>query len=245
MSDAEPARSGGSTDARAPYYVRIHDLPVTERPRERLLEAGAAALSNAELLAILLRTGTAGASALDIAGRLLVDHGLDGLQRTEAAVLAQEHGLGPAKAAQVKAALELGRRLATLQPEVRPRINGPEDVFALVGAEMALLEQEELRVLLLNTKNDVQAVRTVYHGSINATQVRIGEILRDAVRRNAYGLIAVHNHPSGDPSPSRDDIAMTRDLVAGGALLDVAVVDHVVIGAGGRHVSLLGEGLLG
>lgn len=244
MSGAEPGRSDRAAADGAPYHVRIRDLPATERPRERLLQAGAAALSNAELLAILLRTGTADASALDIAGRLLAKHGLDGLQRAAAAELAQEHGLGPAKAAQLKAALEVGRRLATLQPEARPRISGPEDVVAIVGAEMALLEQEELRILLLNTKNDVQAVRTVYRGSINSTQVRVGEILRDAVRRNTPGLIAVHNHPSGDPTPSPDDIAMTRELREGGALLDVDVLDHVIIGAGGRHVSLRGEGLL-
>lgn len=226
------------------YHVRIRDLPETERPRERLLSAGAGALSNAELLAIQLRTGTAKESALDLAGRLLATHGLAGLQRLSAAELTQEHGLGPAKAAQLKAALELGQRLAGLQPEQHPTISGPEDVVALMGAEMALLEQEELRVVLLNTKNEVQAVETVYRGSVNAAQVRIGELLRDAVRRNCPNLIAVHNHPSGDPTPSRDDIRMTNELVLGGKLLDVAVLDHIVLGQGGRHVSMAGEGLL-
>ena len=232
-------------DDGAGYHVRIRDLPSEERPRERLLHAGAGALSNAELLAILLRTGTAGESALDIGHRLLATHGLDGLQRLDADLLAREHGLGPASAAQIKASLELGRRLATLQPEQRPRISSPEDVAAIVGTEMAALEQEELRVFLLNTKNEVQSVRTVYRGSVNSTQVRIGEILRDAVRRNTPALIAVHNHPSGDPTPSRDDIAMTKELIAGGKLLDIDVLDHIVIGSGGRVVSLRGEGLIG
>ena len=244
MNDDVPANPGKVADDAAQYHVRIRDLPAGERPRERLLQAGAGALSNAELLAILLRTGTAGESALDIGRRLLAAHGLDGLQRLDADLLAQEHGLGPASAAQIKAALELGRRFTTLQPEQRPCINGPDDVAALVAAEMSALEQEELRVLLLNTKNEVQSLRTVYRGSVNSTQVRIGEILRDAVRRNTPALIAVHNHPSGDPTPSRDDVAMTKELVAGGKLLDIEVLDHVVIGSGGRLVSLRGEGLM-
>ena len=229
----------------APHYrVRIRDLPADERPRERLLHAGPASLSNAELLAILLRTGTRGESALAVASRLLATRGLEGLQRSDAAELAQEHGLGPASAAQVVAAIEFGRRLATLRPEERPIVTSPEDVVALLGTDLARLEQEELRVLLLNTKNQLQAGTTVYRGSINATQVRVGEILRDAARRNCPALIAVHNHPSGDPSPSRDDLEMTRALVAAGALLDIDVLDHIIIGAGGRHISLRGEGLL-
>ena len=241
----EPAERAPIADEGAQYHVRIRDLPYGERPRERLLQSGASALSNAELLAILLRTGTAGESALDVGRRLLASHGLDGLQRLDADLLAREHGLGPASAAQIKAALELGRRLATLQPEDRPRISGPEDVAGLVAAEMAALEQEELRLLLLNTKNEVLSIRTVYRGSVNSTHVRIGELLRDAVRRNAPAIIAGHNHPSGDPTPSREDVAMTKELVAGGKLLDVDVLDHVVIGSGGRVVSLRGEGLMG
>ena len=158
--------------------------------------------------------------------------------------LAAERGLGPATAAQLKAALELGQRLATLQPEERPSISGPEDVVGLVGAEMALLEQEELRVLLLSTKNRVQAIETVYRGSVNSAQVRIGEVLRDAVRRNCPAVIAVHNHPSGDPTPSRDDVRMTKDLVLAGELLDIEVLDHVIVAAGGRHVSLREDGLM-
>ena len=226
------------------YHVRIHDLPKDERPRERLLNAGADALSNAELLAILLRTGTHDESALDIAARLLATRGLAGLQQAEAAELALEHGLGPAKAAQVKAALTLGQRVATLQPELRPSISEPEDVVRLLGAEMGLLEQEELRVLLLNTKNQVQAVATVYRGNVNATQVRVAELFRDAVRRNCPAIVAVHNHPSGDPTPSRDDIRLTQDLVRAGILLDIELLDHIVLAAGSRHVSLRGEGLL-
>lgn len=226
------------------YHVRIRDLPPDERPRERLLHSGPGSLSTAELVAILPRTGTREQSALDVASRLLATRGLAGLQQAEAAELAREHGLGPASAAQLKAALELGLRLATLQPEQRPIVSSPQDVLALAGPEMALLEQEELRVILLNTKNQVQAITTVYRGSVNAAQVRVAEVLRDAVRRNCPALLAVHNHPSGDPTPSRDDIAMTRELVAAGRLMDIDVFDHIVIGAGGTHRSMRKDGLL-
>jgi DNA repair protein RadC len=242
--DHGPPRPRRAADEEAPYTVRILDLPRDERPRERLLRAGPSALSNAELIAILLRVGIEGESALDVAARLLADHGLDGLQRLDADLLAGERGLGPAKAAQIKAALELGVRLAALRPEQRPRISGPDDVTALLGAEMAALEQEELRILLLNTKNEVLAVHSVYVGSVNRTQVRIGEMLRPGVTRNAHGVIAVHNHPSGDPTPSRDDVRMTKQLVEAGKLLDVRVLDHIVIGEGGRWASLMTEGLL-
>jgi DNA repair protein RadC len=240
-ADAVGQSTTGNADR---YHVRIHDLPQDERPRERLLNAGPDALANAELLAILLRTGTHDESALDIAARLLATRGLAGLQQAEAAELALEHGLGPAKAAQIKAALTLGQRVATLQPELRPSISEPEDVVRLLGAEMGLLEQEELRVLLLNTKNQVQAVTTVYRGNVNATQVRVAELFRDAVRRNCPAVVAVHNHPSGDPTPSRDDIRLTQDLMRAGALLDIELLDHIVLAAGNRHVSLRGEGLL-
>ena len=239
-----PPRPRRASDEEAPYNVRILDLPSDERPRERLLRAGPAALSNAELIAILLRTGMKGESALDIAARLLADQGLDGLQRLDADLLAGERGLGPAKAAQIKAALELGVRLSALQPDQRPRINGPEVVVALLATEMAALEVEELRILVLNAKNEVLATHNAYIGSVNRTQVRIGEMLRPAVARNAFGIIAVHNHPSGDPAPSPDDLVMTKQLVEAGKLLDVRVLDHVIIGEHGRWVSMVTDGLL-
>ena len=238
------SRPRRAADEEAPYNVRILDLPSDERPRERLLRAGPGALATSELIAILLRTGIEGESALDIAARLLADHGLDGLQRIDADRLAAERGLGPAKAAQIKAALELGVRLATLRPEQRPRISGPEDVAALLGAEMAALEQEELRILLLNTKNDVLAMERLYVGSVNQTMARAAEMLRPAVVRNAHGIIVVHNHPSGDPTPSRADVKLTKALVEAGKLLDIRVLDHVIIGEGGRWASLVGTELM-
>jgi DNA repair protein RadC len=146
--------------------------------------------------------------------------------------------VGEAKACQVIAALELGRRLAvSLSSEERPQVASPDQVAALVQTEMSLLPQESLRVVLLNTKNYVVAIREVYRGSVNSAQVRVAEVFREAVRETCPAIIVVHNHPSGDPTPSPEDIAVTRDLVAAGDLLDIEVLDHIVVG-GGRFVSL-------
>jgi DNA repair protein RadC len=145
--------------------------------------------------------------------------------------------MGEAKAAQVKAALEIGRRLLLAQPEQRPQITSPADVANLLMVEMAHLEQEHLRVVLLNTKNYVLKIETVYIGSINSSAVRIGEVFKTALKQNSAAIIVVHNHPSGDPTPSPEDVAVTRQLVEAGKLLDVDVLDHLVIGQG-RWVSL-------
>ena len=212
------------------YQARIRDLPSTDRPRERLRDAGPAALSNQELLAILLRTGSARESALALANRLLGRfRGLVGLARAGFAELCAERGLGEAKAAQVQAALELGKRLAAAQPEERAQIRSPEDVANLLLPEMGLLDQEHLRVVLLNTRNQVLGTQEVYRGSVHTAVVRIGELFREALRQNAPCIILVHNHPSGDPTPSAEDIAMTKQAIAAGELLDIDVLDHVIL----------------
>ena len=226
------------SDVRPAYHPTIREMPAEERPRERLRDYGASALSNGELLAILLRTGSAKENVLAQAGRLLTSwNGLAGLARVSFAELCNTHGMGEAKACQIKAALELGRRLAAALPEERPEITRPDDVAGLLMTEMSLLDQESLRVVLLNTKNRVVAVREVYRGNVNSARVRPAEVFRDAVRETCPALIVVHNHPSGDPTPSPDDIAVTRDLVDAGALLDIEVLDHLVI-AGGRFISM-------
>ncbi len=228
-------------DSAQPYQARIRDLPVIDRPRERLRDAGPGALSNQELLAILLRTGQANESALAVAARLLGRFdGLVGLARSSFAELCAERGLGEAKAAQLHAALELGRRVVAAQPEDRPVIRYPADVANLLQGEMGLLDQEHLRVLLLNTRNHVLATHEVYHGSVHTAVVRIGELFREALRQNAPCIILVHNHPSGDPSPSSADIAMTRQAIEAGELLDIEVLDHIVI-AHGKFVSMKEE----
>ncbi|MBN1304603.1 MAG: DNA repair protein RadC [Anaerolineales bacterium] len=222
---------------------RITDLTETERPRERLAALGPQALTNAELLAILLRVGVRGENAVQVGQRLLQTFcGLTGLHRADFKEVCAQHGLGAAKAAQIKAAIELGRRLTLESPEERPSINSPADAAALVQYEMAVLEQEHLRVLLLDTRNHVLDIIEVYHGSVNSSQVRVGEVFKDAIRRNAAALIVVHNHPSGDPTPSPDDVAVTRAIVQAGKLLDVEVLDHLVIGQS-RYISLKERGL--
>ncbi|MCC6627472.1 MAG: DNA repair protein RadC [Chloroflexi bacterium] len=225
------------------YHLTIKERPAPERPREKLLANGAGALTNGELLAIILRTGLPGETVVDLANRLLVTFGgLQGLARATPSELGGVHGFGAAKACEVKACLELARRLSLEQPEERYIISTPEDVARLVGLEMAVLDQEQLRVVLLNTKNAVQRVVTVYQGSVNAAQLRVGEVFKEAIRTNAPALVVVHNHPSGDPTPSPDDVAVTAELVRAGKLLDVDVFDHIIIG-NGQHVSLRRRGL--
>ena len=225
-----------------PAY-RIMDLHESDRPRERLAMLGPQALSNAELIAILLRVGVTGESAVQVGQRLLQKfNGLGGLHRAPFDELMDQHGLGEAKASQIKAAIELGRRLTLEAPEERPTINSPADAAALVSYEMAALEQEHLRVILLDRRNRVLETVEVYKGSVNSSQIRVGEIFKEAVRKNASALVVVHNHPSGDPTPSPDDVAVTRAIVQAGKLLDVEVLDHLVIGQG-RWVSLKERGL--
>ena len=230
------------TDTARPIY-RIADLAADERPRERLAHLGVQALSNSELLAILLRVGVPGENAVQVGQRLLnTFNGLAGLHRAPFEELCAQHGVKEAKAAQIKAAIELGNRMRLENPEERPTINSPADAAALVAYEMSALEQEHLRVLLLDTRNHVLDIVEVCKGSVNSSQVHVGELFKAAIRRNASALIVVHNHPSGDPTPSPDDVAVTRAIIQAGKLLDVEVLDHMVIGQG-RWVSLKERGL--
>jgi len=230
--------------ATKPVY-RITDLAADERPRERLAQLGPQALSSAELLAILLRVGVHGENSVQVGQRLLTEFkGLSGLHRAPFTELCAQHGIGAAKAAQIKAAIELGRRMGQEVPKERPTINSPADAAALVAYEMSALEEEHLNVILLDTRNRVLEIVEVYKGSINSSQVHVGELFKSAIRRNATAIIVVHNHPSGDATPSPDDVAVTRAIVQAGKLLDVDVLDHMVIGQGpGKWVSLKERGL--
>ena len=225
------------------YTPMIRDLPVDLRPRERMLYAGASALHDAELLAIILRVGVQGQSAVRLGEQLLVDFGgLAGIVQASFEELCAKRGIGESKAAQLKAALELGRRLVAVSPQSRPQVRSPADVANLLMLEMSLLEQEHLRAILLDTKNNLLRVATVYTGSLNTAVVRVGEVFREAIRANCASIIVVHNHPSGDPTPSPEDVRVTEMLVEAGKLLDIAVLDHVVIGRN-RYVSLKERGL--
>lgn len=220
------------------YRVGLKELPAEIRPRERLQRYGASNLSNAELLAIVLRTGSADGNVLDLANALLARFGgLGGLDRASLAELCHQKGIGPVKAIELKAVLELGRRLVSLNPGQRPQIRSPQDVANLLQAEMSALGQEHLRTVLLDTKNHVIGLHDVYRGSLNSAVVRVGEVFREAIRQNCAAIVLVHNHPSGDPTPSPEDVRVTRQVVEAGELLDIAVLDHLVIGHQ-RFVSL-------
>jgi DNA repair protein RadC len=222
---------------------RISDMQQDERPRERLQRLGAQALSTSELLAILLRVGVTGENVVRLGERLLrTFDGLPGLHRASFDELCAQHGMGVAKTAQLKAALELGHRFSLEAKDERPAIHSPADAAALLQFPMSALEQEELRVVLLDTRNRVLQIETVYRGSVNSSQVRVGELFKAAIRRNATAIIVAHNHPSGDPAPSPDDVAVTRAMVQAGKLLDVDVLDHLIIGMG-RFVSMKERGL--
>ncbi|NJN96004.1 MAG: DNA repair protein RadC [Anaerolineales bacterium] len=225
------------------YHPTIHDFPLGERPRERMQYYGPTALSNAELLAILLRVGSAGENVVALSTRLLAEFGgLAGLAKASFSDLASIKGVGTAKTAQLKAAIELGRRLLITSPDARPQITSPLDAANLLMLEMGGLEQEHLRTLLLDTKNRVLASPTVYVGNVNSSIIRISEVFREAVRENATAMIVAHNHPSGDPTPSPEDVSVTRSIVEAGSLLGIDVLDHLVIGHQ-RFVSLKERGL--
>jgi DNA repair protein RadC len=221
----------------------MREILPEERPRERLRRQGEQSLSTTELLSILLNTGIRGESVVRLSEHLMQQSGdLRGLYRMDFEVLARQRGIGEAKACRIKAALELGRRLAALGPEERIAIEAPDDVARLLGVEMEALSQEQLRVVLLDTKHRVIRTKVVYQGTVNSAQVRPGELFRDAISHNATALVLVHNHPSGDPTPSAADVSLTIDAVRSGDLLDIAVLDHLIMGRG-RWVSMKRLGL--
>lgn len=225
------------------YVPMIRDMAEQERPRERLMMVGATAVSTAELLAIILRAGQPGENVLRLAERLLIQfQDLPGLARASTTELMSVKGIGEAKATEIKAALEIGRRLMASAPQERPRVTTPADAANLLMSEMMFLEQEHLRLVLLDTRNRVLGTPTIYVGSLNSSVIRIGELFRAALKENAAAFIVAHNHPSGDPSPSPEDIRVTKQLVQAGKLLDVEVLDHVIIGRQ-RFVSLKERGL--
>mgnify|MGYP005750853877 FL=1 len=222
----------------------IKDYPVTERPRERLLKDGPSSLSNHELLAILLRTGTKKESVLQMANRLLTKfEGLRLLKDASVNEITSIKGIGDAKALQIIAAIELGRRIHRLQYEDRYIIRSPEDAANYVMEEMRFLTQEHFVCLYLNTKNQVIHQQTVFIGSLNASIVHPREVFKEAFRRSAASFICLHNHPSGDPGPSREDIEVTKRLNECGKLIGIELLDHLIIGDQ-KFVSLKEKGYL-
>jgi len=213
--------------------LKIREMPEADRPREKLAARGAAALTDSELIAILLRTGVPGANAVDVARKLLDQHGsLGALSRCSVREIAATHGIGAAKAVQLVAAFGLGQRLAR-ESLARRKLDSPELVHDLVAAEMRALHKESLRVILLDTRYHLLRIEEVSVGSVNESIAHPREIFRPAVIAAAYAVIVVHNHPSGDPSPSQADHGLTRRLVEAAELLQIKLLDHIIIGAPG------------
>jgi DNA repair protein RadC len=213
------------------HTLMIREVPDEDRPRERMLAYGAATMSNAELLAVILRTGVQNESAVSLSQRLLhMAGGLRGLADRSLAELCEQRGIGTAKGLQIQAALELGKRMARTKLEAAPVIRSPQDVSTLVMEDLRYLQQEHFVVLFLNTKNRVIGRETLSVGSLNAAIVHPREVFRAAVRRSAASVICVHNHPSGDPSPSPEDLQLTNRLMEAGHIIGIEVLDHVIIG---------------
>ncbi|WP_062110292.1 RadC family protein [Bacillus niameyensis] len=222
----------------------IRDFPVDERPRERLIKNGPESLSNHELLAILLRTGSKSESVIQLANRLLTHFdGLTGLKDAVVEELTSIKGIGQAKAVQIVASVELGRRISNLTFNNRFIIRSPEDGANYVMNDMRFLSQEHFVCLYLNTKNQVIHRQTVFIGSLNASIVHPREVFKEAFRRSAASIICFHNHPSGNPTPSREDIEVTQRLVECGKMLGIEVLDHLIIGDK-KYVSMKEKGYM-
>jgi len=225
------------------YTTLIKDMPLNMRPREKLLAEGEAALNNHELLAIILGNGTKDTSALELANRLLDTYkGLRRLQEASLEELKQEKGIGPAKAASIKAALEIGRRIS-LDVEIRDLIKSPQDVEKMLVQEMRVYDREHFMVLYLDRKGGLIVKEDVSVGGLHSSIVHPREVFKTAVKRSAASIILAHNHPSGDPSPSREDIDITHRLVEVGRLMGIEVLDHVVIGEN-KYCSFKEKGLI-
>ena len=212
--------------------LKIQELPAQDRPREKLATLGAAALSDSELIAILLRTGMVGANAIDVARDLLAKYqSLGGLARCSVPELEKIPGVGPAKAVQLAAAFGLATRLAR-EEIAKQKLDSPELIYALLGAEMRALSRESLRVVLLDTKLQFMRTEEISSGSLNESVAHPREIFRPAFLYAAFAIIVVHNHPSGDPSPSDADRRLTVRLAEVATLLQIRLFDHVIIGSG-------------
>ncbi|MDW7777232.1 MAG: DNA repair protein RadC [Methanosarcinales archaeon] len=225
------------------YHIRIQDLQPQDRPRERLLKNGPAALSDSELLAIVMRTGTRGENVLNLCSRILSTYNIQQLSRASPTKLQEIRGVGAAKAAEMAAMFELARRLETFTEEERPRISSPEAAYRFLYPKLREQKKESFIALHLDTKNKLLREETVSVGSLNANIVHPREVFKTAIQESAAAIIVAHNHPSGDPSPSQNDIDITRKLVETGRVIGIELYDHIIIGDG-RFLSLKEQNLI-
>ena len=226
-------------------------MPEDERPQEKLIKFGPDYLSNAELLALIIRTGNRkGDSAIDTATKVLRSlrtandsNGLNSLKNANLSNLMEVDGVGEAKAAMILAAVQLGIRLAVSSNGTKIRVTSPSIAANYVLSEMSVLEQEHFRIMTLNTKKEINFIREISKGTINMTIVHAREVFRAAISDNAHSIILLHNHPTGDPSPSKEDIGLTKNLIEASKIIGIDILDHIIIGDN-RYFSFLEEGLL-
>lgn len=223
--------------------LRIRDMATEERPSNRLMTHGPASLSNAELLSIIIRTGSAAENAVNLSQRVLSQYDLKQLSAIDSRLLMNIHGIKSTKACQIAACFELARRLEALDSTQKVKISSPEDVYRRLYPRMRESKKETFMELCLDTKNQIIREDTVSIGSLNANVVHPREVFRTALIESAAQIIVAHNHPSGDPTPSREDIEITKKLVETGKIVGIGVMDHVVIGDG-RHFSMKEAGHL-
>ncbi len=226
--------------------LKIKELPICERPYEKMSEFGAEYLSNAELLAIIIKTGTKAYTAVELAQMVLKlsqDGRLSSLNNLSIEQLMKVKGIGRVKAIQIKAVLEFSKRIATSNGVVRQVVKSADDVSNLMMEEMRYLKKEMFKAILLDTKNKVLKIVSISTGSLNASIVHPREVFSEAVKCGCNSIIFVHNHPSGDPTPSNEDIRTTDRLVNAGDILGIKVLDHIVLGDG-RYVSLKEQGFI-
>src|SRR5260370_7221409 len=227
--DPSPAVLANS-DIKAEYHPTVHDIAPDDRPRERLQKFGADTLSTSDVVGIILRTGTERENVMELASKLMIKYGgLAGLTSADFHELSAEYGLGLAKTAQLKAALELGKRLSMQQPEKRFQIKSADDAANVVRMELMFLDHEEMHILILDTKNQLVELIKRYKGTVNSSVLRSPEIFRPPIFPNCPNVLLCHNHPSGDPTPSPEDMDVTQQLVEAGKLLAIHLLDHLVI----------------
>lgn len=225
------------------YHIRIQDINPRDRPRERLLKHGPSVLSDSELLAVILRTGTKGENVLNMCSRILSTYNIQQLSRISPSRLQEIRGVGSAKAAEIASVFELARRLETFTEEDKPRISSPDAVYRYIYPKLRELKKESFIALHLDTKNRLIREETVSVGSLNANIVHPREVFKTAIQESAAAIIVAHNHPSGDPAPSQNDIDITKKLVESGKVVGIEVYDHIIIG-NGRYLSLKEQNLI-
>lgn len=223
--------------------MKLKSLPLEERPREKLIKNGSRSLTNSELLAIILRTGNKEENVLNITNKLFNKYSIKSLSETSISKLMKELGIGHAKACQVAACFELGRRLAAFREGKKPIIRNAKDVVKIFLHDMRSLKQEHFKVIYLNSRNNIIKDQTLFVGSLNESAIYPREIFRMGLEENAASLILIHNHPSGNPDPSMTDIEVTQEIIKAGEMLGITVIDHIIIGDK-KHFSFKEKGLL-